>query len=81
VAFKYAIDPDRVSSRDTLCNNLRWLYRERRANGDTAAMDRLARAFDYAKRMDARLKYYRNKYEPHRQGPEIKEGHGPDLVD
>jgi hypothetical protein len=72
--YKFTIDPDRESKRDTLCQNLRILYRQARTAGDAATMDWIAKAFSMAKQMDARLKYYRAKYEPHRQGPEIPDG-------
>jgi hypothetical protein len=75
VRFKYQIDPENETGRDTLCQTLRVLYRGARDRGDAAAMFQVEKCFDFAKRMDKRLKYYRKKYEPDRTGPEIPEGH------
>jgi hypothetical protein len=71
--FKYQIDPYRQSSRKTLCNNLRALYRRLEQAGDAEGMRIVAESFSWAKAMDHRLKYYRNAYEPHRKGPEVDE--------
>lgn len=76
--FKFKIDPHKESGRDTICQNLRYLHRRMSAAGDVEGVRLVEKCFDFAKRMDARLKYYRRTYEPNRVGPEIKEGHPAD---
>ena len=75
MSFKDRINPEKETGRDTLCQNLRYLHRRMTATGDKESAFLVEKCFDFAKRMDARLKYYRAKYEPHRKGPEIKDGH------
>lgn len=56
---KYVIDPDRDTGDRTICNTLRTLYRRARSSGDSDAMAMLADCFDYAKRMDEKLRAYK----------------------
>ncbi len=72
--YKFTINPEKDSGRDTICQNLRYLYRRMQAHGDTVGMDLVAKCFSYAKQMNARLIYYRDTYEPHRKGPQIPDG-------
>ena len=74
MAFKYHINPEKESGRDTICQNLRYLHRAMVAHGDTEGAHRVAKCFDFAKRMNAKLQYYKNRYEPG-SGPVIKDGH------
>ena len=62
--MKHKINPQYNSGRDTLCQNLRYLWRlgERVGGEDGAAIQDLsARCFDFAKRMNNRLKEYKEK--------------------
>lgn len=72
--FKFEIDPEHESGNDTLCQTLRYLYRRAQAEGRSQDMHDIAKCFSYGKQMDARLKYYRSRYEPHRRGPEVPHG-------
>lgn len=79
VPYKFKIDPQKETGRDTLCQSLRRQYRIASALGTPEGdrlMHELEKSFDFAKRMDKRLRYYRTKYEPHRlHTPELAEGH------
>lgn len=50
---KFAIDPERDTGQPTLCNTLRRLWRR---VDDPEAREMIADCFDYAKRMDAKLR-------------------------
>jgi hypothetical protein len=78
--YKFKINPYHDSGDDTLCMALRRLWLEGRRTGNKKVMHEAEKSFDFAKRMDKRLKYYRAKYEPDRVGPEIARGH-PDGED
>lgn len=78
MAYKYPINPYADSGDDTLCMSLRRQWLEGKRTGNLAIMHEAEKSFDFAKRMNARLKYYRAKYEPHRKGPEIALGHDND---
>lgn len=72
--FKFHIDPHKESSRDTICQNLRYMHRRLEAAGDVEGVAQVAKLFDFAKRMNAKLQYYKSTYEPD-GGPAIKDGH------
>lgn len=72
MSFKFQINPEKESGRDTICQNLRYLHR--RLANDPEGQQLVAKCFSYAKQMNARLTYYRDTYEPHRKGPEIPDG-------
>lgn len=59
---KFAINPDKDTGLPTICNTLRILYRRAQATEDTASLELIADCFDYAKRMDAKLRDYKLKY-------------------
>ena len=81
MAFKHHINAHHETGRDTLCQALRRMYRRAKETGDTELMHEIEKSYDFAKRMDARMKYYKHKYEPWRKGkPELAEGH-PDGDD
>lgn len=50
---KFAIDPEKDTGQPTLCNTLRRLWRR---VDDPEAREMIADCFDYAKRMDARMR-------------------------
>lgn len=56
---KYQIDPDTDTGDPTICNTLRRLYRRARDAGDDESMAMIADCFDYAKRMDFKLRRYK----------------------
>lgn len=76
--FKYHIDPATETGRDTLCQTLRYIHRRFAAKGDLDGMLLVAKSFDFAKRMDAKLQA--NKIALGVTGPAIKDGH-PDGDD
>jgi hypothetical protein len=80
VGFKYHINPHHDSGEDTLCMSLRRIWLAAHRSGVLDIQHEAAKSFDFAKRMDARLKYYRDKYEPWKVGPETQRGH-PDGED
>jgi len=81
VGFKHFINAEHESGKDTLCQALRRMHRRAQAAEDAELLHELAKCYDFAKRMDARMKYYKHKYEPWRKGtPELSEGH-PDGDD
>lgn len=53
---KFAIDPEKDTGNPTLCNTLRVLHRR---TADPVSLELIADCFDYAKRMDAKLRAYR----------------------
>lgn len=50
---KFAIDPEKDTGQPTLCNTLRRLWRR---VDDPEAREMIADCFDYAKRMDAKMR-------------------------
>lgn len=76
--YKYRINPHHNSGDDTLCMSLRRIWLSANSAGLEDIQHEAEKSFDFAKRMNARLKYYREKYEPWRQGPEIARGHDSD---
>lgn len=56
---KYEIDPDIDKGRQTICDTLRRLWRQADANGDAESKEMIADCFDYAKRMDEKLRWYK----------------------
>jgi hypothetical protein len=76
--YKFKITPHHDSGDDTICMALRRIWLHADACGNGAIKLEAEKSFDFAKRMDRRLKYYRQKYEPHRVGPEIARGHEQD---
>jgi len=50
---KHAIDPEKDTGQPTLCNTLRRLWRR---VDDPEAREMIADCFDYAKRMDAKMR-------------------------
>jgi hypothetical protein len=76
--YKFLINPYADSGDDTLCMSLRRMWLEGHRTGNKAIMHEAEKSFDFAKRMNARLKYYRTTYEPNRKGPEIALGHDKD---
>lgn len=72
--YRFVIDPEKESGRDTICQNLRYAHRLATAAGDAECADLIAKCFNFAKRMNAKLQYYRSTYEPD-GGPAIKDGH------
>lgn len=76
--YKFQINPHADSGEDTLCMSIRRIWLEGHRSGNKAIMHEAEKSFDFAKRMNERLKYYRNKYEPDRVGPEIARGHDAD---
>jgi hypothetical protein len=72
--YKYKINPLAESGDDTICQNLRYLHRRATKAGDAESVRLTEKCFDFAKRMNAKLQYYKNKYEPG-TGPAIKRGH------
>lgn len=81
MGYKFKINPQYDSKKDTLCQSLRRMYMRAVATDDAMLKHELEKSFDFAKRMDARMKYYKHKYEPWRKGkPELAEGH-PDEDD
>lgn len=53
---KFAIDPEKDTGHPTICNTLRKLHRR---TDDPVSLELIADCFDYAKRMDAKLREYR----------------------
>lgn len=64
---KYHIDPENGGHRLTICDTLRMTWREVErlpASSETEQIkEYLAQAFDYGKRMDARMKYLKSLLE------------------
>lgn len=56
---KFAIDPEKDTGLPTICNTLRVLYRR---TDDPVSLELIADCFDYAKRMDAKLRDYKLKF-------------------
>lgn len=59
---KYEIDPETDTGQPTICNTLRYLWRRANAAGDKESLEMIETCFDYAKRMDARLRFYHDLY-------------------
>lgn len=76
--YKFKINPAHDSGDDTLCMSLRRIWNLADKAGLDAVKHEAEKSFDFAKRMDKRLKYYRHKYESWRQGLEIARGHDAD---
>lgn len=76
--FKYEINPDHDSGRDTLCQSLRHLYRRARAEARTEDMYDIAKCYDFAKRIVAKAQEH--KAARGITGPLIRDGY-PDAVD
>lgn len=63
MALKYRINPDfQNPDARTICEVLRELCRDARDRGDAVAMDRIAEAYDMAKRMEVKLREYRAQH-------------------
>lgn len=64
---KYFIDPDNGGHRLTICDTLRMMWREIEklpVSEETMQIkEYIAQAFDYGKRMDARMKYLKKELE------------------
>lgn len=61
------IDPNRDTGQQTICNTLRKLWRH---VDDPAAREMIADCYDYAKRMDEKLRVYKAAMEPrYERGP------------
>lgn len=61
------IDPERDTGQPTICNTLRKLWRR---VDDAVAREMIADCYDYAKRMDEKLRVYKAAMEPrYEKGP------------
>lgn len=56
---KYVIDPQTDTGQPTICNTLRTLWRRADAAGDAESKRLIEDCFDYAKRMDRKLRAYK----------------------
>lgn len=77
MVLKHRINPAAESGRDTICQNLRYLHRRVAAAGDEESLHLIEKCFDFAKRMNAKLQYYKSTYEPG-SGSAIRDGHPDD---
>lgn len=76
--FKYEINPEHESGRDTLCQALRYIYRRFEADGDAEGMLLAAKSFDFAKRIVAKAQEHKKARGI--TGPLIHDGH-PEYED
>ena len=76
--YKFPINPGHDSGDDTLCMSLRRIWLMADKLGQDKIKHEAEKSFDFAKRMNKRLQYYRKTYEPWRTGPEIARGHDGD---
>lgn len=58
------INPDHESNHDTVCQNMRYIYKLFEKDDNVEGMRLANKVFGHAKSMDEKLKYYKNTYEP-----------------
>jgi hypothetical protein len=56
---KFAIEPAKDTGQPTICNTLRRLHRR---TTDPVSLELIADCYDYAKRMDVKLRDYRTAF-------------------